>query len=283
MCLITFSWQPETEHPLILAANRDELYSRPTLPVHYWEEDADVLGGKDLQGGGSWLAINRKGRFAAITNFREVPVIKNKLSRGKLVSDFVIGTQVAEEYIKGISIKNNDYPGFNLLLGDESGIHYYSNRNSNPIKLKPGLYGLSNHLLNTPWPKVEKSTKQLSYLLNSHNQNPNIDMLMTLMHDCSTAPDSTLPDTGVGLKLERLLSSCFIKSASYGTRNISIIKINSTGKLKWAEHIYGANGKTGKQLSFSTTFSHNWYESSIVRQILNPIKQDKKPIMGSTK
>ena len=251
MCLIIFSWQPEMDYSLILAANRDEFYSRPTRPLHHWEDNPDILGGRDDQGQGSWLAVNRQGKIAAITNYREVPAINSQQSRGQLVSDFLRKNIKATDYLSLIKSQDTFYAGFNLLIGDQTGLHYYSNRSQQAFSLQPGVYGLSNHLLNTPWPKLQKATNQLARLLRSNQYNPPVASLLKLMNDTAKPSDAELPDTGIGLEKERLLSSCFIKSKNYGTRNTSILKWSSQGRLDWYEHLFEPQGRPGRKLTFS--------------------------------
>ena len=253
MCLISFSWQPEAKFPLILVANRDEFYARPTEQVHYWQDNPDILGGRDLQANGSWLAVNKKGRFAAVTNFREIPVIQGELSRGNLVRDFLETDQSPEEYLEIIHRQADKYSGFNLLIGDKHGIFYYSNRMNKIIGLKPGVHALCNHLLDTPWPKLNAAKQGLSSAINCDNHcQP--ETLISMMNDASQASDATLPSTGISLERERLLSSRFIASNDYGTRNTSVLMLDDKGKLRWLEQNYSEQGVKGEQLEFTLDF-----------------------------
>ena len=160
MCLIALNWDPESNHPLIMVANRDEFYQRPARKAHFWPQDSAIFGGIDLQAGGTWLAFSQKGRFATITNYRELDT-SGERSRGELTSQFLTTRLTAQDYLKDIHNRNQKYAGFNLLLGDETGLWYYSNRENIIRQLEPGLYGLSNGLLNTPWPKVRRLKKLL--------------------------------------------------------------------------------------------------------------------------
>ncbi|MGI9274810.1 MAG: NRDE family protein [Endozoicomonas sp.] len=253
MCLIVFSWQPEAEYPLALAANRDEFYRRPTRPVHFWEDHSDIIGGRDLEAGGTWMAFNRDGRFAAVTNYREVPPPRGKFSRGKLISDYLKNSLAAREYLASVAAVIEDSPddwsGFNLLAGDSSGLYYYSNRSDSIQSLDPGLYGLSNRLLDTPWPKLQKAKQDLQALLDSHNYAAP-ERIVSIMHNPTQYPDDQLPDTGVEMKTERLLSSCFIASPDYGTRNTSALVLHSSGKLLWHEQLYETEGTKGEFMQF---------------------------------
>ncbi len=159
MCLIVFAWRQHPDFPLIVAANRDEFYERPTLAADFWADHPEVLGGRDLKEMGTWLGITRKGRFAALTNYRDpLHVRADAPSRGWLVRDFLTGERGAEDYLARLRDRGAAYNGFSLILGDAAGLYYYSNRGEEgPAALAPGVYGLSNHLLDTPWPKVRRA------------------------------------------------------------------------------------------------------------------------------
>lgn len=253
MCLIVFSWQPDGEIPLTLVANRDEFYHRPTLPVHFWKDHSHILGGKDMEAGGTWLAFCRKGRFAAITNYRERPVPTGKKSRGALVKDFLTEDIAPEAYLSSIIQNKSHYAGFNLLLGTRQQLFFYSNKlpDDQFQKLSPGIYGLCNHLLETPWPKLVTARNQLTELL---KEKATPEHFIEMMHDNSQAKDELLPDTGIGLAAERLLSSRFIASDNYGTRNTSVIQLDKSGSLQWAEQNYQSQGRVGEKFFFKTTF-----------------------------
>ena len=252
MCLITFSWQPEGERPLTLVANRDEFYQRPTLPVHFWKDHPHILGGKDIEAGGTWLAFSRKGRFAAITNYRELPVPEGKKSRGALVKNFLTEDISPEAYLNS-TIRNKDqYAGFNLLLGTQQQLFYYSNKlPDNQFQvLSPGIYGLCNHLLETPWPKLVAARNQLTKLL---KEKATSEQFIEMMHDNAQAKDELLPNTGISLGAERLLSSRFITSDNYGTRNTSVILLDKSGAVQWTEQNYHTRGRVGERLFFEAT------------------------------
>ena len=234
-----------------MLANRDELYRRPALPVHHWEDHPDILGGRDLVAGGSWLAVNSVGHLAAITNYRERPIQKGKRSRGELITQYLSQNISAADYLDSVIPKATLYAGFNLLLADSSGLYYYSNRSENVqsfLKLKPGYYGLCNHQLDTPWPKLIK-TKQLFQNYISDNPTLNPESLIQLMHDEEKVADHLLPDTGVGLETEQLLSSPFISSRDYGTRNTSLLVFDQNNQLTWTEQNYSSYGRKREKLT----------------------------------
>ena len=235
MYLIIFLYDKHPDYRFILAANRDEFYDRPTTPLAFWDDAPAVLAGRDLRGNGTWLGITKNGRIAAITNFREPALFKpNAPSRGLLVSDYLTGTKTPKIYLKHIKTIGHRYNGFNLVLGDSNGFYYYSNKTEKIKELKPGLYGLSNHLLDTPWPKVEKGKAFFKKVL-SKEKRINTEDIFNLLADRTLAPDDRLPDTGIGLKWEQILSSPFITSDTYGTRSSSIILIDRNHKVAFSE------------------------------------------------
>ena len=238
MCLILFLYNKHPDYRLILAANRDEFYDRPTSPLAFWNDAPDVLAGRDLKGTGTWLGITKNGRIAAITNFREPTLFKPIApSRGLLVSDYLTGTKTPKIYLKHIKTIGYRYNGFNLLLGDSSGFYYYSNKTEIIKELKPGLYGLSNHLLDTPWPKVEKGKAFFKNVL-SKGKRINTEDIFSLLADRTFAPDDLLPDTGIGLKWEQILSSLFITSDTYGTRSSSIVLMDRSHEASFTERSF---------------------------------------------
>jgi uncharacterized protein with NRDE domain len=227
---------------MVLAANRDEFYNRPTGPLAFWDDAPDILAGRDLKHKGTWLGITRTGRIAAITNFREPFVqIANAPSRGFLVSDFLSSKESPENYLEYVKSMGQKYNGFNILVGDMSGIYYYSNRGDNIQRIKPGFYGLSNHLLDTPWPKVEKGNSDLGRLLADKGKIDPED-IFGILKDGSFPADSMLPDTGVGYSWERILSSIFITSSFYGTHSSSIILMERSGKITFMERSFISDG-----------------------------------------
>jgi len=230
------------EFNLVLAANRDEFYDRPTAPINFWEDRPDILAGLDLLGGGTWLGVGRSGRFAAITNYRDPASIRpDAPTRGRLVSDFLEGDVPPREYLERLAVTGQRYNGFNLVVGDTGTLCYYSNRGSGVRKLAPGLYGLSNHLLDTPWPKVLKAKEGLRRILTGEaplEEEAVFDQLASR----SPAPDQTLPDTGVGLEKERALSPLFITIPGYGTRSSSILLMGRHNDSQLIERTFVPDG-----------------------------------------
>ena len=230
MCLILFAYKIHPEYKLILAANRDEFYQRPTREAHWWSGNSTFLAGKDLKGKGSWMGINKLGKWAALTNYREVgQELENAPTRGTLVTDYRRQTIEGASYIRQVKNAGSRYNGFNLLVGDEDQIWHYSNRAKRPQRLTPGIYGLSNHLLNTPWPKVMTGKEGLRNWIDGKNKS--FEELFSLLQMDRIAPDDQLPHTGVSLEWERRLSAMFIKSPEYGTRVSTIMTINQKNSI----------------------------------------------------
>lgn len=241
MCLILFSYQQHPEYPLIIAANRDERYARPALGADYWSDAPDILAGRDLEHGGTWLGVTRTGRFAALTNYRD-PVHErvNVLSRGHLTTEYLNSTLTPQEYIMRIRTDAGKYNGFNLLVGNPSEIWYYSNISSQSFAVNPGIHGLSNQLLNSAWPKVERGKQLLLQAL----AGPVDEMvLLALLADDQRPEDSRLPDTGVGLELERVLSPICIVSDGYGTRTQSVLTFRHDGRIRFYDRSRTESGK----------------------------------------
>jgi len=238
MCLLLISYDMHPVYRIVLAANRDEYYDRPTAPLAFWNDMPDILAGRDLKRSGVWLGVTRTGRIAAITNYRE-PALRyeNAPSRGHLVSNFLQGLESPENYLNHIKTIGHRYNGFNLIVGDGSGLFYYSNMADHIQKLKPGLFGLCNHLLDTPWPKVEKGKDAFNALLDG-KQTIDIEDIFSILNDRSFPSDDMLPDTGVGLSWERVFSPLFILSPDYGTRSSSVVFVEKTGKLTFSERTF---------------------------------------------
>lgn len=243
MCLILFAYRSHPKYRLILAANRDEFYARPTAQLDFWDDYPDVLAGRDLEQMGTWMGVTNRGRFAAITNFRNPQSMKPQSpSRGKLVSDFLTGKMSPKTYLEQLAVTANCYNGFNLLVGDTDQLYYYSNHGNDICCLGPGIYGLSNHLLDTPWPKVAHGKKQLTRLVQGYDDPPD-ETLFSLLQDQTEATDEKLPDTGVDIAWERILSPIFITSPDYGTRSSSVLKIDLKGKMRFSECTWIPNRK----------------------------------------
>ena len=235
MCLILFAWQQHPDYPLIAIANRDEYYARPSRDAQWWE-DGDIYAGRDLEAGGTWLGVNRRGHFAAVTNVREPGGMQpGKRTRGELTRDFLSGSDNAETYLQKLAPCDQDYAGFNLLLGDSSGLWFYSNREQKIHRVEAGVYGVSNGAFDEPWPKLKSGRAELSALLDGEIRH---DQLMEILTDHRVAEDHELPNTGVELDIERLLSSRFIRSPDYGTRACSVITIDREQRIEFSEQNY---------------------------------------------
>lgn len=251
MCLIVFAWQVHPRYPLVFAANRDEFLDRPTAPAAYWQDAPSVLGGRDLEKGGSWFALDNGGRWAAVTNYREgVRAPSSARSRGALIGDYLTGRQSAATY--ALSVQNNalEFPGFNLLVADGDGLFYLSNRDVGRMPVGPGVHGLSNGLLDTPWPKVSKARQRLSSLI-PDTQEALVTGLFDLLLDRKQAMDHELPATGVGLAWERILSAPFVVSDGYGTRASTVVLIDSRGDAIFEERSFAQGGRETDRRRFS--------------------------------
>jgi uncharacterized protein with NRDE domain len=250
MCLVLIALDSHPEYSLIVAANRDEFYDRPTAPAAFWADAPSVLAGRDLKAGGTWLGIDRRGRLAAVTNYRqgerESPAPR---SRGRLVSDFLTTDAGALEHMERVRSEAGLYNGFNLIAGDAGGLFYYSNREGRVRTLSPGVYGLSNHLLDTPWPKVAATKNAFSVLLNGGASKLTSD-LFALLSDRSRPAEGLLPSTGVGPEWERLLSSAFIASDDYGTRSSTVVLAGRDGRVVFVERSFGPGGASGAEARF---------------------------------
>ncbi|MCP2033431.1 uncharacterized protein with NRDE domain [Planomicrobium sp. HSC-17F08] len=236
MCLINFQYKDHPRYKLVIAANRDEFYERPTAPAQFWEDEPGILAGRDLMQMGTWLGVARNGRIAALTNFRDPSMPEaDKISRGAIVRDFLSTALAPEQFLK--SLNPEDYTGFNIIAGDADHLFYYNNIENHLAEVEPGLHGLSNHLLDTPWPKVIKGKNYLERYLSERDE-VDPDDLFRFLADNEQAPDSTLPKTGVGLEFERMLSSMFIKSPEYGTRSATVVLIDRDNHVTFAERVY---------------------------------------------
>jgi uncharacterized protein with NRDE domain len=245
MCLIVLAYRQHPRFKLIVAANRDEFYSRPTVQAAFWEDNPHMLAGRDLEQLGTWLGITTTGRFAALTNFRDPTNVKSTApSRGGLVRDFLQNSLTPLAYLEEISQISQQYNGFNLLIGDAHNLYYYSNQLGGYRQLPPGIYGLSNHLLDTPWPKVETAKAAMANCL-EHDHEALEGRLFELLADSHQVADEKLPNTGIGLAWERVLSPAFITSDDYGTRSSTLILEDYAGKVKFIEKAFPGGHKEG--------------------------------------
>ncbi len=266
MCLIVFAYQVHPDYPLVLVANRDEFYERPTAAAHYWPDHPDLFAGRDEEQGGSWLGINTaiadNPRLAAVTNFREAfnEALFNEAvddfcsdnpdtytSRGELIRRYLANNDSAANYLQQLAGQHNHFQGFNLLLWDQQQLFYSSNRVAagNTIQtLQPGIYALSNGLLDAPWPKAQRAKQQLQAALASAF---GAEKLLEVLSSRDEAPDEQLPDTGVGMDIERMLSPCFIHTEGYGTRSTSVVLMHNDHTVEFLEQSWDAQGNPGQQ------------------------------------
>lgn len=244
MCLILFAFQAHARFPLVVAANRDESYERPAAPAGFWADQPQVCAGRDLEMGGTWMGITRHGRFAAITNFRDgMPKGVAPRSRGDIVRGYLTGTMTPRSYLTSIPPKADEYAGFCTLAGDLHALYFYSNRGNGIEPVTTGIHGLSNHLLDTPWPKVTHGRQRLRELLSAEARDPG-DSLFEMLADRSVAPPESLPDTGVGPLREKQLGPKFIAiDERYGTRASTVILVDNTGNVIYRERSFGPLGK----------------------------------------
>jgi uncharacterized protein with NRDE domain len=250
VCLIVLSFGEHPDYPLILAANRDEFHARPTQGAHWWPDNPDVVGGRDLQAGGTWLALHKRGRFATVTNFRDAqPPSPKHRSRGHLVTGFLECNSSPKDYLE--TIDENAYAGFNLIVGSASEVAYLSNREEGTRELSPGTYGLSNALLDGPWHKVESSRQKLSSMLAAGSVNETT--LMRLMNDRNKAPVAEVEKGRLDFKRAHAITAPFIVMPDYGTRCTSLVLADNNGNWQFAERRFDTTGATTGESRF--TFS----------------------------
>lgn len=239
MCLIAWHWQPGHHNSLLLVANRDEFYARPSAPLHWWA-DADILAGRDLQAGGTWLGVSRSGRLAALTNHRDPNQQRTDApSRGELVSAFLRSDLSAEAYLTTLSQQSNNYNPFNLLVYDGAHLMGLESRHARVLTLPEGVGAVSNADFQTPWPKLNGLTNGLQQQLNQGQ--PSDAELLALLQDRRTAADTDLPATGVPLPLERALSAAFVALPDYGTRASSVVRLG-VHQVDFTEQSFDASG-----------------------------------------
>lgn len=243
MCLLLVAHKSHARYPLIIAANRDELHARPALEAHFWDDEPSLMAGRDLEAGGTWLGLTKNGRFAAVTNYHE-RCIENRMfhSRGSLVTDFLLGEASPREYADDILQNGHRYQGFNLVFGALGDLYYCSNRRGGSDPLRPGIYGLSNHLLNDDSHKVKKGTEALMELL-SRSERIATNDLFSLLSDREGAPDEGLSQGVSDLKGEHLYSPVFIVGSKYGTRCSTGILVSKEGKVIFSERSFSWDGK----------------------------------------
>ena len=242
MCLIAWSWQPDSATPLLLIGNRDESYARPAQALHHWP-DAPVLAGRDVQAGGTWLGVSHNGRLAALTNYRSAePAHQDVPSRGGLVTDFLNSRLDAESYLQALQANADAYNPFNLLVYDGRKLLGLESRGANIVRLQHGIGGVSNADFNTPWPKLRQLTAGLScYVKDGRSDDA---QLWPLLQTRALADDAQLPNTGIPLTQERALSATFVATQGYGTRACSVVRMGRESVI-FSEQRFGADGALG--------------------------------------
>lgn len=247
MCLILIAWRVHERYPIVMAANRDEFHRRPTAPAQWWPERPQLLAGRDLQAGGTWLGITRDGQIAALTNFRDPRQVKPEApSRGTLVLDTLESRAPIADRLAWLGTVGSRYAGFNLLCTDGQQLGVFESVSHCARLLEPGIYGLSNHLLDTPWPKVQRAKSALAAALNAL---PDESALLALLRDDRGVEDGQLPRTGVSLEWERLLSTAFIRAPDYGTRSSTLIRTDADGTAQFREWTWRADGSLAGEVS----------------------------------
>jgi len=242
MCLALIAYRTHPRYPLVLAANRDEFHARPAQALHWWNDGVRMLAGRDLQAGGSWLGLDAAGRIALVTNYRDPSLPRpDGTSRGSLIGEFLGGADSASEFARATAARAREFSGFNLLAMDREGLAYVTSHPEPETRvLEPGIYGLSNKQLDTPWPKLLRARERFERELAGDHPEP--AALMRLLSDRNTAADGDLPDTGIGLEWERLLSSAFIVSESYGTRCSTVVLVSGDGIVTVEERSHAPHG-----------------------------------------
>jgi uncharacterized protein with NRDE domain len=255
MCLLFCAFEVHPKYRLIVAANRDEFYDRPSRPAGFWPEAPELLAGKDLKGGGTWFGITRSGRFAAITNYRDPQAHRDHApSRGLLMTDYLLGSAPPADYLEAVRQKGGQYNGFNLIAGSTRELYYYSNRKGGVIALTPGLYGMSNHLLDTPWPKVARAKEALADIL-ARGEDPQPETLFDILSDRAIMKDELLPDTGIGMDWERILSARFIISPVYGTRSSTLLYVDRQDRAVFIDRNFDTSPAVPETRRFEFTIN----------------------------
>ena len=248
MCLIAFAWDCHPKYKLILVANRDELYDRPTRQAQFWEDKPTVFGGRDLQAQGTWMAVSKNGKFGALTNFRDPRNIRPEAkSRGEIIPSFLENDQSPEEYINNLHAKSENYNGFNLLVGDYTNLIHYSNAERKMNRITPGIHGLSNALLDTEWPKVNKLKEDFAKVVETEFENTD---LLELLKDDSIFEENILPDTGVSREWERALSPICIQTEKYGTSISTVLTMDRFGNVAFTEVTLPVGGRAASTVNF---------------------------------
>lgn len=237
MCLIVFSYKKSSDYPFIFAANRDEFYDRPTSSAHVWDTTPKILAGKDEKEGGTWLGISENGRFAALTNYRQMNEIKeDTISRGMIVKDFLLSDINPRKYLFELIQNQDEYNGFNLIAGYLDDLYYISNKKKGVYKIKPGLHSVSNALLNTSWPKTEEAVEAFEKYVERNS--PSEEEIFKILQSKKTYPLDELPDTGLPKEMEKAVSSIFISTHDYGTRSSTVMMLDKNNYMRFTERSY---------------------------------------------
>lgn len=241
MCLVLFAYKCHPQYHLIVAANRDEFYERPARPAAFWPDHPGILAGRDLREGGTWMGVTTGGRFAVLTNYRDPSRFKaDRKSRGLLVQNYLSSRLSPPAFVESLGDTASEYNGFNLLFGSVESLFYYSNHEGGLRRVEPGIHGLSNARLDDPWPKVTKGKQALERVL----QQPAVDeeALFAVMADQERPDDRDLPQTGVGLEMERMLGPLFVTSSNYGTRVTTLLLADRQDRVTYRERSFVSGG-----------------------------------------
>ena len=260
MCLLVLAWQAHPRYRLVVAANRDEFHERPAAPLAKWEPPDDILAGRDLRAQGTWLGLDRRRRFGVITNFRELQRPRpDAPTRGALIPDYLVGAAGAEAFLAGLEPQAGDYSGFNLLLTDRDSLWYASNRAEGfARRLPPGVNGLSNEFLDTPWPKLRRVRRRFDAWLGDPDNGAVADLFALLDDRATVTADEELPRTGVSEEWERVLSAPFVLHPDYGTRASTILLLEPSGAGLLAERRFGPEGTLLGETEFQLAAGGQW-------------------------
>jgi uncharacterized protein with NRDE domain len=242
MCILFIAVKQHSSYPLIIAANRDEFYERPTQASHFWPEHSTMLAGRDLRAGGTWMGITTNGDIAALTNIRAPGKERaGAISRGELVTNFLLSSNKQNEYLSTLQKTHLNYNGYNLLFGNITQLQVYNSFDNTAFDLQKGVYGLSNASLDSPWPKLDMGKSALAHYCQQAD-NLNFEHLFELLGNNVPAKEEDLPDTGIPLELEKKLSSIFIQSPTYGTRSSTVLLIDKQQNVYWEERTFSESG-----------------------------------------
>ena len=257
MCILFIANNMREDYPLIIAANRDEFYARPTAPCSFWKDHPHVLAGQDLEANGTWMGVTPNGNIAALTNVRDPHNInKNAVSRGELVANWLKQRPAEKEnteqlaYLAKLESTRHQYNGYNLLFGNVNTLRIYNNVNNSTHTIDTGVYGLSNADIATPWPKVTQGVTALNDYVQQQSTINSDDLFDILRHD-NKAEDGLLPDTGIGYEWEKALSSIFIQTEKYGTRTSTLLVVDKNNTLTYKERRFSENGENLETRTFS--------------------------------